>query len=138
PFLLKDSGNAYSSGELSAQFREWSNEAGLPQGCTFHGLRATGCTRFAEAGCTPHEIAAWSGHKALQQVDRYTRSPHQKRLADQRTGTHREQMTVKRRSADCKTAVELQSFPTLKKSGYDPLWVISGHRSRSAPCPLYP
>jgi integrase len=82
PYLLKDSGNAYAAGELSAKFRKWSNEAGLPQGCTFHGLRSTGCTRFAEAGCTAHEIAAWSGHKSLQQVEGYTRSANQKRLAD--------------------------------------------------------
>jgi integrase len=82
-FLLKDSGKSYASGELSTEFRKWSNEAGLPKGCTFHGLRATGCTIFADASCTAHEIAAWSGHKSLSEVERYTRSSNQKKLADQ-------------------------------------------------------
>jgi len=82
-YLVKDSGKPYTAGEFSAQFRQWSNEAGLPAGCTLHGLRATGCTMFADAGCTAFEIAAWSGHKSLAEVERYTRSANQKRLADQ-------------------------------------------------------
>jgi len=53
----------------------------LPKGCTFHGLRATGCTRLADAGCSAHEIAAWSGHMTLKEVERYTKSANQKRLA---------------------------------------------------------
>jgi integrase len=82
-FLLKDSGKSFASGELSTQFRKWSTEAGLPAGCTFHGLRATGCTRLAEAGCSAHEIAAWSGHVTLTEVARYTKSADRKRLAVQ-------------------------------------------------------
>ena len=37
------------------------DDAGLPQRCTFHGLRKAGCRRLAEAGCSANEIAAWSG-----------------------------------------------------------------------------
>jgi integrase len=81
-FLVKDSGRPFGS-EFSTAFRAWSNEAGLPNGCTFHGLRATGCTILADAGCTPHEIAAWSGHKSLSEVERYTKSADRKRLAVQ-------------------------------------------------------
>jgi integrase len=80
-FLVTKSGRPYSSNDLSGQFREWCNEAGLPKGCTFHGLRATGCTRLADAGCSTHEIAAWSGHMTLKEVERYTKSANQKRLA---------------------------------------------------------
>jgi integrase len=82
-FLVKDSGRPYKSGELSAQFREWSNEAGLPRECKFHGLRATGLTRMADNGCTEHEMAAVSGHLSLAEVQRYTRHANRKRLADQ-------------------------------------------------------
>jgi integrase len=82
-FLTKDSGKPYSGAEFSQQFRKWSDEAGLPSGCTFHGLRATGCTRKANEGCPPHEIAAWSGHKSLSEVEGYTKSFDQKRLAVQ-------------------------------------------------------
>ena len=82
-FLVKKSGRPYSAVEFSAQFRAWCDEPGLPKGCTFHGLRATGCTRLADAGCSTREIAAWSGHKTLKEVERYTESANQKRLAVQ-------------------------------------------------------
>ena len=80
-FLVKMTGRPYCGTEFSGQFRAWCNEAGLPKGCTFHGLRATGCTRLADAGCSAHEIAAWSGHMTLKEVERYTKSANQKRLA---------------------------------------------------------
>jgi integrase len=82
-FLVKNSGRPYCGTEFSGQFRAWCDEAGLPKGCTFHGLRATGCTRRADAGCSAHEIAAWSGHMTLKEVERYTKSANQKRLAVQ-------------------------------------------------------
>jgi integrase len=83
-FLVTKTGRPYSSNDLSDEFRGWCNQAGLPKGrdgCTFHGLRATGCTRLADAGCSTHEIAAWSGHMSLREVERYTKSANQKRLA---------------------------------------------------------
>jgi integrase len=55
--------------------------AGLPQHCTFHGLRKASLTRLADAGCTAHEIAAISGHRTLAEVERYTRKADQQRLA---------------------------------------------------------
>jgi hypothetical protein len=36
---------------------------------------------LAEAGCTPHEIAAISGHISLAEVQRYTKAVDQVRLA---------------------------------------------------------
>ena len=80
-FLVNKNGKPYNSKKFSDLFRVWCNEAGLPVDCTFHGLRATGCTRLADEQCTTHEIAAWSGHMSLQEVERYTRSANQKRLA---------------------------------------------------------
>src|SRR5262249_29068337 len=79
-FLVKKTGRPYCGTEFSGQFRAWCEEAGLPKGCTFHGLRATGCTRRADAGCSAHEIAAWSGHMTLKEVERYTKSANQKGL----------------------------------------------------------
>jgi hypothetical protein len=38
-------------------------------------------TRFAEAGCSVHEIAAFSGHKTLSEIAHYTRSVEQAALA---------------------------------------------------------
>ncbi|MGB8629479.1 MAG: tyrosine-type recombinase/integrase, partial [Xanthobacteraceae bacterium] len=80
-FLVNDNGAQYSGNRFSEQFRVWCNEAGLPRDCVFHGLRATGCTILADAGCSNHEIAAWSGHKTLKQVEGYTRGANQRRLA---------------------------------------------------------
>jgi integrase len=80
-FLVTRTGRPYSGNNFSQQFRVWCDEAGLPKDCTFHGLRATGCTRLADAGCSTHEIAAWSGHMTLKEVERYTKSANQKRLA---------------------------------------------------------
>jgi integrase len=80
-FLVTKSGKPYSGTDFDEAFRTWCNEAGLPPNCYFHGLRATGCTVLADAGATAHEIAAWSGHMTLKEVERYTKAADQKRLA---------------------------------------------------------
>ena len=80
-FLVTKSGKQFSGTDFDEQFRAWCNEAGLPADCYFHGLRASGCTILADAGCSAHEIAAWSGHMTLKEVERYTKSADQKRLA---------------------------------------------------------
>jgi hypothetical protein len=38
--------------------------------------------RLAEAGGTPHELMAFSGHRTLSQVQHYTSAADKKRLAD--------------------------------------------------------
>jgi len=80
-FLVTKNGGQYSANDLGEVFRGWCNEAGLSPECTFHGLRATGCTQLADKGCSAHQIAAWSGHTTLKEVERYTRAANQKRLA---------------------------------------------------------
>jgi integrase/recombinase XerD len=49
---------------------------------TAHGLRKAAATRLAESGATPHEIMAITGHRTLDEVERYTRAVRQKQLAD--------------------------------------------------------
>jgi integrase len=80
-FLTTNSGKSYSADSFSDHFRRWCDAAGLPQRCTFHGLRKAALTRLADAGCSAHEIAAISGHKSLKEVERYTRNADQARLA---------------------------------------------------------
>jgi integrase len=80
-FLHKKNGKPYSEKTLSMQFRVWCDEAGLSKRCVFHGLRKAGCRILAHAGCSPHEIAAWSGHGTLKEVERYTKAVEQDRLA---------------------------------------------------------
>jgi len=63
------------------QFIDWCREAGLPPGCSPHGLRKAAARRLAEAGCTTHQIAAITGHRSLAEVARYTRAAEQVELA---------------------------------------------------------
>lgn len=56
--------------------------AGLPERCVPHGLRKAAARRLAEAGCTPHEIMAITGHRTIKEVQRYTERVERARLAD--------------------------------------------------------
>jgi integrase len=79
-FLATTDGKPFSAAGFGNWFRDRCNEAGL-HGFSAHGLRHTACTRLANAGATGHEIAAWSGHRTLREVSRYTRSADQRVLA---------------------------------------------------------
>jgi integrase len=82
-FLTTRTGTPYHRNDLSLQFRKWCDEAGLPQRCSIHGLRKAAARRLAEAGCSSHEIGAITGHRTLKELERYTRSAEQARLARQ-------------------------------------------------------
>lgn len=82
-FLITKSGGSYPPGDFSDQFREWCDTAGLPKDCHFHGLRYSAAKLLAEAGCTPHQIAAITGHKTLAMVQKYSKAAEQRRLASE-------------------------------------------------------
>lgn len=65
---------------LSGAMKRRLEAIGMP-GLNVHGLRKLAATALAEAGCTPHEIAAITGHRTLAMVEHYTRSVDQERLA---------------------------------------------------------
>jgi len=48
---------------------------------TSHGLRKLCLTRLAEVGCTVFEIMAVSGHKQVEEVQRYVEAANRKKLA---------------------------------------------------------
>jgi integrase len=79
--LLVSRGQPMKPATFSAMFRQACRAAGLPH-CSAHGLRKAAARRLAEAGCTPHEIAAITGHRSLNEIARYTRAVEQRRLAD--------------------------------------------------------
>jgi len=81
-FLLTRSGRRISAEGFTNWFAEAARNAGLPKGSTPHGLRKAAARRLAEAGCSPHEIMAITGHQSLQEVDRYTKSVNQERAAE--------------------------------------------------------
>jgi integrase len=80
-FLLTEHGKPFSTAKsFGNRFREWCDQAGLPQ-CTAHGLRKAGATIVAERGGTTDQlkaIFAWSTHK---EPDLYTKTANTKRLA---------------------------------------------------------
>jgi integrase len=80
-FLTTDSGKPFTAAGFGNWFRDVCREAGLPKGCAAHGLRKAASRRLAEAGCTAHEIMAWTGHKTLREVTRYTEAADRRALA---------------------------------------------------------
>jgi integrase len=79
-FVLTRDGRPLRLGSFSNWFKDACVAAGLPH-CSAHGLRKSAARRLAEAGCTPNEISAITGHQSLNEVARYTRAVDQKRLA---------------------------------------------------------
>jgi integrase len=79
-FLVTASGKPFSPAGFTNWFRDMCNGAGL-RGFSAHGLRKASMRRFAEAGCSVHEIAAFSGHKTLSEIAHYTRTVEQAALA---------------------------------------------------------
>lgn len=80
-FLQTQYGKPFTVHGFGKWFGDRARMAGCPEGCTAHGLRKAGSRRLAEAGCTPHQIMAVTGHKNLSEVTLYTASADQERLA---------------------------------------------------------
>lgn len=81
PFLATDYGKPRSVEGLGNAMRKWCDNVGL-HACSAHGLRKACARRLAEAGASPHEIMAVTGHKTLAEVQRYTDSALREGLAD--------------------------------------------------------
>jgi integrase len=79
--LTSEKGHAWTPPHLTEQMRRSLHRAGLPAGLNVHGLRKAAARRLAEAGCSPHEIQAITGHKTLAMVSHYTASADQEKLA---------------------------------------------------------
>jgi integrase len=74
-------GKAFAEAGFGNWMRERCNAAGLPE-CSSHGLRKAIARRLAEAGMSPHQIQAITGHTTLKEVERYTRAASQKLMAE--------------------------------------------------------
>ncbi len=80
-FLVTDYGRPFAStAAFGNKFRDWCREAGLKDRSA-HGLRKFFSATLAEQGASDREIMSFTGHKTSKEVDRYTRSADQKRLA---------------------------------------------------------
>jgi integrase/recombinase XerD len=80
-FLVTEYAKPFSVAGFGAKFRDWCNQAGLPH-CSAHGLRKATAARLAERGASAHEIMAITGHRSLEEVERYTRAARKTKLAD--------------------------------------------------------
>jgi integrase len=78
-WLATRQGTARSAKAVSQWFSSATRAAGIT-GKTGHGLRATRAVALAEAGASVHQIAAWTGHKSLSEVQGYTLEADRKRL----------------------------------------------------------
>jgi integrase len=81
-FLTTSSGEPFTPAGFTNWFRECCGQAGLPKGCSPHGLRKAASRRLAEHGCTPHEIMSITGHQTLKEVTRYTAAADRRGLAE--------------------------------------------------------
>lgn len=59
-------------------FSETAQKAGVAR--TAHGLRKARATVLAEAGATTHQIAAWTGHESLQEVEHYSKAAERRHV----------------------------------------------------------
>ena len=80
-FLMTEFGKPMSPFGFSNWFADCAKKAGLPPRSSPHGLRKAAARRLAEAGCSALQIAAITGHASLREVERYTKSASQGRLA---------------------------------------------------------
>lgn len=78
--LATPDGRGTSIKALSTAMNRAIDAAKLPERCVLHGLRKAAARRLAEAGCTAHEIMAITGHKSLEEVERYCAAARQKGL----------------------------------------------------------
>jgi integrase len=78
--LATEYGKAFSVKGWGNFMSDAIRAAELPERCKAHGLRKAAARRLAEAGCPSKEIMAVTGHKSLEEVERYTRAADQVRL----------------------------------------------------------
>lgn len=86
-WLVTTHGKPRSEKAFSSWFAEAAVAAGIA-GKSAHGLRKSRAMALAEAGATAHQIAAWTGHESLSEVQRYSKAADRKRIL---SGTDQEQ-----------------------------------------------
>jgi integrase len=82
---------AYGASRSVKAFSQWFSAAARDAGIfdkTAHGLRKARAISVAEAGGSTHQIAAWTGHETLSEVQRYSKGAARRRIL---SGTEREQ-----------------------------------------------
>ncbi|MBP0492841.1 tyrosine-type recombinase/integrase [Pararoseomonas indoligenes] len=81
-FLQTVYGQPISVKGFWAWFRKACDAAGIPPGFSAHGIRKSMAARAAEHGGSVKEIAAFTGHRSLGEIQRYTESADRVRMAE--------------------------------------------------------
>lgn len=84
-FLVTAFGVPFTANGFGGKFRDWCNQAGLPQ-CSAHGLRKAAAAVAAENGATSQQLMAIFGWLKLTEAERYTRAAERKRMAGDAMG----------------------------------------------------
>lgn len=79
--LMTAYGKPFSLKSITGRMADWTRSAGLPKGCTLHGLRKTLGKRLAESGATTRQLMDTLGHDDIEHAELYSRDAEQKRLA---------------------------------------------------------
>ena len=80
-FLLTALDRPFTVQTYANWFKKACEKAGLPK-CSSHGLRKAGARRMAEAGMTPHQIQAVTGHRTLKEVQLYADDANRLTMGD--------------------------------------------------------
>lgn len=78
--LQQPDGSPLNAASLSVRLPIELKRIGIHESLTIHGLRKLAAASLADAGCSPHQIAAITGHKTLSMVEHYTKSADQRYL----------------------------------------------------------
>lgn len=76
-FLATWHGRGRSDKALGTLIRDAAAKAGVHKSA--HGLRKALAVSLADGGATPHQIAAWTGHQTLKEIERYTKAADRRR-----------------------------------------------------------
>lgn len=79
-FLVTQYEEPFTPNGFGNWFRERCKDAGVPGRA--HGLRKAIAARLAESQATAHELMSVTGHKTLEEVERYTRAARKPQMAD--------------------------------------------------------
>jgi integrase len=130
-FLVTSRGEPLTATRFGNWFREACAVAGL-RGYSAHGLRKASMRRLAEAGATPHQIAAWSGHRTLGMVAHYTRSVEQAALAREAAAKMRTPEATGELSKTVGTSVKTTKKPKKIKAKKFTVWASQASRWASS------
>jgi integrase len=79
--LVTAYGQPFSEKSLTGRMADWTHSAGLPKGCTIHGLRKALGKLLAEGGASTRQLMDTLGHDDIAHAELYSREASQAILA---------------------------------------------------------